>query len=54
MNQKRNRQANALSRLEGQLLSGVKTAKKTNNKVNLSETDKTRINKEIDILKKTK
>lgn len=54
MSQKSNRQASALSRLESQLASGNKTAKKTNNKVALTEGDKTRIGKEIEILKKTK
>ena len=55
MSQKTNRQANALSRLETQLASGTKTAKKTTNqKVNLTEGDKTRIGKEIAILQKTK
>lgn len=54
MSQKTNRQASALSRLESQLLSGNKTAKKTNNKISLTEGDKNRIGKEIEILKKTK
>ena len=55
MSQKTNRQANALARLESQLSSGNKTAKKTTNqKVALTESDKTRIGKEIAILQKTK
>lgn len=54
MSQKSNRQASALSRLESQLSSGVKTAKKSSEKVKLSEADKNRIGKEIEILKKTK
>ena len=54
MSQKTNRQANALSRLESQLESGVKTAKKSSEKVKLSESDKNRIGKEIEKLKKAK
>lgn len=54
MSQKSNRQASALSRLESQLASGVKTAKKTSDKVKLSDSDKNRIEKEIEKLKKTK
>jgi len=54
MSQKSNRQERALSRLESQLTSGVKTAKKSSEKVKLTEGDKNRIGKEIEILKKTK
>ena len=54
MKQKDNRQASALSRLESQLVSGDKTAKKTNKKVSLTEGDKNRIGKEIEKLKKSK
>jgi hypothetical protein len=54
MRQKTNRQASALSRLESQLASGNKTAKKSSNKIPLTEGDKNRIGKEIEILKKTK
>jgi hypothetical protein len=54
MSQKSNRQASALSRLESQLASGDKTAKKTNKKVSLTEGDKNRIGKEIEKLKKAK
>ena len=52
--QKSYRQKSALSRLEGQLESGDKTAKKVNKKVSLTEADKIRIGKEIEILKKNK
>lgn len=52
MSQKSKRQANALARLESQLASGVKTAKKSTDKVKLTEGDKTRIGKEIETLKK--
>jgi len=52
MSQKQDRRARALSRLETQLTSGVKTAKKSTAKVKLTEADKTRIGKEIEILKK--
>jgi len=53
MKQKDNRQASALARLESQLVSGTKTAKgSTEKKVNLTEADKNRISKEINILKK--
>ena len=54
MKQKTKRQEAALSRLEAQLASGVKTAKKSSDKIKLTESDKTRIGKEIEILKKTK
>jgi hypothetical protein len=48
---KRSRQARALSMLEKQLASGVKTEKKTTNtKVDLSDSDKKRLNKEIALL----
>ena len=54
MKQKDKRQANALSRLETQLSSGTKTEKgSTDKKVNLTESEKNRISKEINILKKT-
>lgn len=50
--QKRIRQTNAQKRLEAQLVSGVKTQKKTSDvKVPLTEIDVKRINKEIGILK---
>lgn len=45
------RRKGALERLERQLKSGVKTEKKTNKSVPLTEADKVRINREIDILK---
>lgn len=54
MSQKSNRQASALSRLEVQLSSGNKTAKKSSNKIGLTESDKIRIGKEIAILQKSK
>jgi hypothetical protein len=51
--QKRARQSSALSMLERQLKSGVKTQKKTSDvKIPLTENDIKRINKEIDILTK--
>jgi hypothetical protein len=54
MKQKDKRKANALARLETQLTSGAKTEKgTTSKKVNLTEADKNRISKEINILKKT-
>jgi len=46
------RRKGALQRLEAQLASGVKTEKKSNKKVPLTESDKNRIQKEMDILKK--
>ena len=50
--QKRSRQSRALSMLEYQLKSGVKTQKKTRDvKVPLTDSDVKRINKEIDNLK---
>ncbi len=52
MNLKQDRRARALSRLESQLISGDKTAKKSSTKIKLTEADKTRIGKEIEILKK--
>jgi hypothetical protein len=52
MSQKSDRKDRALSRLESQLASGVKTAKKSSDKIKLTEADKTRIGKEIEILKK--
>lgn len=54
MGQKSNRQAKSLTRLEAQLVAGNKTAKKSSNKIPLSESDKNRIGKEIEVLKKTK
>lgn len=46
------RKMNALSRLEAQLLSGVKTTKgQSGLKVELTQSDKKRIEKEIAILK---
>lgn len=51
VNQK-SRQGRALQMLEAQLKSGVKTQKKTTNvKVELSESDRKRINKDITNLK---
>ena len=50
----KSRQVNALSRLESQLLSGDKTAKKSRNKIKLTEGDKKRIDKEIENLKNKK
>lgn len=50
--QKRSRQARALGMLEAQLKSGVKTEKKSLDvKIPLTEGDKTRIKKEIELLK---
>lgn len=50
--QKRSRQQRALAMLEIQLKSGVKTQKKTMDvKIPLTESDKKRIQKEIDLLK---
>jgi NAD(P)H-dependent FMN reductase len=50
--QQRSRQSRALSMLEHQLKSGVKTQKKTRDvKVPLTDSDKKRIIKEIDNLK---
>lgn len=46
----RGRSTKALARLEKQLKSGKKTAKKSFNKVELSEKDVKRVNKEISIL----
>lgn len=45
------RRKNALARLEAQLISGVKTEKKSSKKVPLTDSDKKRIEKEISILK---
>ncbi len=47
---KHDRRKNALARLNAQLKSGVKTTK--TGEVKLSDSDKTRINKEIGILEK--
>jgi NAD(P)H-dependent FMN reductase len=50
--QKRSRQARALSMLEDQLKSGVKTQKKTRDvKVPLTDSDVKRINKSIETLR---
>jgi len=50
--QRRSRQARALSMLEEQLKSGVKTEKGTRDKkVDLSDSDIKRLNKEIEILR---
>jgi hypothetical protein len=54
MSKKSDRQDRVVSRLEAQLTSGDKTAKKTNKKVPLTEGDKKRIEKEINTLKKIK
>ena len=54
MSKRSDRQSSALSRLESQLVSGDKTAKKTNKKVPLTDGDKNRIGKEIEKLKKSK
>lgn len=51
MSKVQTRKRNALDRLEKQLSNGTKTAKKINKQVPLTETDKVRINKEIQILK---
>lgn len=48
---KKSRQSRALSMLESQLASGVKTEKGTrDNKVELTDSDKKRLNKEIGVL----
>ena len=48
-------QRSALERLEAQLKSGVKTEKKTSLEILLTDSDKLRITKEIEVLKiKTK
>lgn len=52
MSRASDRQDRALSRLETQLVSKHKTAKKTNKKVPLTDADTKRIEKEIAILKK--
>jgi NAD(P)H-dependent FMN reductase len=50
--QKRSRQSRALDMLEAQLKSGVKTEKKTKDvKVPLTESDRRRIEKEMETLK---
>jgi NAD(P)H-dependent FMN reductase len=50
--QKRSRQSRALDMLEAQLKSGVKTEKKTKDvKVPLTDSDRRRIEKEMEILK---
>lgn len=49
---KRSRQSRALDMLEAQLKSGVKTEKKTKDvKVPLTDSDKRRIEKEMEVLK---
>jgi hypothetical protein len=49
---KRSRQSRVLNMLEAQLKSGVKTEKKTKDvKVTLTDSDKRRIEKEMEILK---
>lgn len=45
------RKKNALARLEAQLVSGVKTEKKSSKKIPLTDSDKKRIEKEIETLK---
>jgi len=50
-NQKQQRRAGALIRLENQLKAGTKTEKKTNKQIPLTDSDIKRINKEIVILK---
>jgi hypothetical protein len=50
--QKRSRQVRALEMFENQLKSGVKTQKKTHDvKIPLTDSDKKRLEKEIDILR---
>jgi hypothetical protein len=50
--QKRSRQSRVLAMLEAQLKSGVKTEKKTKDvKIPLTESDRRRIEKEMEILK---
>jgi NAD(P)H-dependent FMN reductase len=50
--QKRSRQSRALDMLEAQLKSGVKTEKKTMDvKVPLTDSDRRRIEKEMEVLK---
>jgi hypothetical protein len=50
--QKRSRQSRALDMLEAQLKSGVKTEKKTYDvKLPLTDSDRRRIEKEIEVLK---
>jgi hypothetical protein len=50
--QKRSRQSRALDMLEAQLKSGVKTEKKTKDvKIPLTESDRRRIEKEMETLK---
>ena len=48
---KRTRQKGALERLENQLKIGKKTEKKGFNQIDLTDSDKKRINKEIETLK---
>lgn len=49
---KKSRQARVLEMLENQLKSGMKTQKKTTNvKIDLTDSDKKRIQKEIEVLK---
>ncbi len=49
-NGQRSRRLGALVRLEAQLESGTKAEKKTGKTVSLTEKDKKRISKEIDVL----
>lgn len=46
------RRKNALKRWEAQLKSGLKTAPKSRDKVRMTDADKKRVQKQIDILKK--
>jgi hypothetical protein len=46
------RNKSALARLEAQLVSGVKTEKKSNKQIPLTDSDKKRIEKEIETLLK--
>lgn len=48
---KTDRRQGALARLQGQLKSGQKTAKGGNTSVPLTDSDKARINNEIEVLK---
>ncbi len=54
MSKKTDRQSNVISRLEAQLIDGNKTAKKSTKKIPLTDFDKKRIEKELNILKKIK
>jgi len=48
----KSRRARVIDLLEKQLKSGTKTSKENNEKISLTDKDKTRINKEIEILNK--